>query len=432
MSRGFAVLDFETTGFAPGYGHRIVEVGAVFLTPDLQIEGSLETLVNPKRDVGPTSVHGVTARDVFDAPTFDQVIPTLLDLLDGRVIVGHNVAFDLRFLAAELERAGFVLPEVVVVDTLTVARRLLASQASSFKLHELTAHLGISIDDVFARAHEERRPAHSAYGDALVTSYLFGQLVTMSAGSPLWAQHLELAQRVAWPPHPGAVTVPLKRRGDVCCVHHPAPTAAGRLAASRSVDEVLSALGAPIPGPAATAEYAALLNDALDDRVLDAAEVDALIETARRLGLDSMTLGSLHRGHFEGVVRDVWADGVLTDDEAADVIQVGRLLGIDDDSLLRALTPQAVPSDASTITAVPIPPLTPGAIIVLTGEMTLDRSHLEAEIVARGYLVGKNITKKSSLVIAADPYSQSRKTQKAREYGISVLGEEDGLALLRR
>ena len=84
MKSGFAIIDFETTGFAPTQGHRILEVAAVSMGRDLNVDGAIETLINPKRDVGPTRVHGVTARDVFDAPTFDEVAPALLEKLEGR------------------------------------------------------------------------------------------------------------------------------------------------------------------------------------------------------------------------------------------------------------------------------------------------------------------------------------------------------------
>src|SRR6218665_3448663 len=150
MRRGYAVLDFETTGLAPARGDRVLEVGAIYMDPNFNIDGGIETLVNPQRDVGPTRVHGITARDVLDAPTFDRVAPGLLDMLDGRVIVGHNISFDLRFLVAELEREGYIVPDFVAIDTLQVARTLLkSSPPPSYKLHDLAGHLGYDIAELF-------------------------------------------------------------------------------------------------------------------------------------------------------------------------------------------------------------------------------------------------------------------------------------------
>ena len=62
--------------------------------------------------------------------------------------------------------------------------------------------------------------------------------------------------------------------------------------------------------------------------------------------------------------------------------------------------------------------------------MSAPRAELEEKILSLGFIVGKNVTKKTSLVIAADPYTQSGKARKARDYGIAVLGEEEGFAFL--
>ncbi|MFM9376551.1 exonuclease domain-containing protein [Gordonia sp. VNK21] len=424
MSRGFAVLDFETTGLNAARSDRIVEVGVVHLDDDLAISKALETLVNPRRDVGPTRLHGVTARDVFDAPTFDQVAPALLDALDGRVLVGHNIAFDLRFLAAELQRHGHACPEVIALDTMALARRLLhADPPPCYKLRDVAAHLGFTVDDVFAHATDDARTEHSAYGDALVTAHVLAQFIVGSSGSDFWAQHLDLAEQVRWPSRPSGGFTPVKLRGQSASQQPQAPT----------IHAVLRAVSSAAQTPVSTARYTALLRDALADRILDVDEVDALIETAHVLGLDHATLGSLHRGHFDAVVTQAWADGILTPDEAADIIRVAELLGIDGDSVRTALRGQYdhAPAQCQPEPAPQIV-LSPGSIIVLTGDMTVARSEVEAEITARGYVVGKSLTKKTALLIAADTYTRSTKAKKARQYGITVLGEADGLALIRR
>jgi len=61
---------------------------------------------------------------------------------------------------------------------------------------------------------------------------------------------------------------------------------------------------------------------------------------------------------------------------------------------------------------------------VLTGgEMSLPRSAIELELVARGFTPWPAVTKKVALVVAADPDSLSGKARKARDYGIPVVGE---------
>ena len=46
---GFAVVDLETTGLSNL--DRIVEIGVVLLRPDLTVEDTWETLIQPERDI---------------------------------------------------------------------------------------------------------------------------------------------------------------------------------------------------------------------------------------------------------------------------------------------------------------------------------------------------------------------------------------------
>ena len=68
---GFAVVDLETTGFSNA--DRIVEIGVVLLRPDLTVERTWETLIQPGRDIPNSHIHKITATDVVDAPTFRDV-----------------------------------------------------------------------------------------------------------------------------------------------------------------------------------------------------------------------------------------------------------------------------------------------------------------------------------------------------------------------
>jgi hypothetical protein len=67
---GFAVVDTETTGLWPGSHDRIVEIAVVAVDAKGGVVEEWTTLVNPCRDVGPSSLHGLRPRDLVDAPTF--------------------------------------------------------------------------------------------------------------------------------------------------------------------------------------------------------------------------------------------------------------------------------------------------------------------------------------------------------------------------
>ena len=62
-----AVIDTETTGLYPYRHDRIVEIAAVVMGPDGGILREFASLINPERDIGPTSIHGLAASDIVTA-----------------------------------------------------------------------------------------------------------------------------------------------------------------------------------------------------------------------------------------------------------------------------------------------------------------------------------------------------------------------------
>jgi len=65
-----AVIDVETTGLFPFRNDRVVEVAAVVMRADGHVELEFVSLVNPARDIGPSSIHGLTSEDILHAPLF--------------------------------------------------------------------------------------------------------------------------------------------------------------------------------------------------------------------------------------------------------------------------------------------------------------------------------------------------------------------------
>jgi DNA polymerase-3 subunit epsilon len=103
---GYAVVDFETTGFRGFTTDRVVEIGVVCLDCSGEVADEWTTLVNPERDVSASHIHGITGRDVYGAPRFADVAGALADSLRGRVLVAHNLSFEAQFLRGEFARLG--------------------------------------------------------------------------------------------------------------------------------------------------------------------------------------------------------------------------------------------------------------------------------------------------------------------------------------
>jgi DNA polymerase III subunit epsilon len=156
-----AAFDVETTGLSAFYGDRICEVGLVRAQGD-EILATYQSLVNPGRSISPGAarINGLTDEQVRQAPSFSEIAPQLLALLDGAVLVCHNAPFDLSFLEAELSRLGQPWQPVGVIDTLDIARRYFRFASNS--LSAVSSRLAI-----------ETPQAHRALGDALTTFHVF-------------------------------------------------------------------------------------------------------------------------------------------------------------------------------------------------------------------------------------------------------------------
>jgi DNA polymerase III subunit epsilon len=100
-----AVFDFETTGLSPGMD-RVIEVSVIRCDPGERPRIAFDTLINPGRRVSATEIHGITNRDVADAPTFEEIAGDLVGAMEGCALAAYNVYFDMKFLDYELDRAG--------------------------------------------------------------------------------------------------------------------------------------------------------------------------------------------------------------------------------------------------------------------------------------------------------------------------------------
>ena len=120
------VLDTETTGFDAETGDRIVEIGAVELMNHLPTGRTFHVYINPERAMpqGAFEIHGLGDDFLRDKPKFAHIARDFIEFIgtDARLVI-HNASFDMKFLNAELRRAGHApLPDHRALDTLMLAR----------------------------------------------------------------------------------------------------------------------------------------------------------------------------------------------------------------------------------------------------------------------------------------------------------------------
>jgi DNA polymerase-3 subunit epsilon len=192
----FAVIDVETTGLAPGR-HRVIEVAAVIVRGH-EIGAQFRSLINPGRRIPQfiTSFTGISEAMTRRAPSAEIVLPKLAAFLAGRPVVGHNVGFDLGFLAYEAERCQLAtnFPDEGV-DTIALARRYLTGMRRA-RLDRLAAALHLPVGT-----------RHRALPDAMLTAQIFALLLARAREEgcvtleDLWrAQNGVAPQRSSLPP----------------------------------------------------------------------------------------------------------------------------------------------------------------------------------------------------------------------------------------
>jgi DNA polymerase III subunit epsilon len=185
----YVLLDLETTGGNP-LDCRITEIAAVRVENGQEV-ARWSTLVNPGTRIPPLiqNLTGISNAMVADAPPFDEVGATLLKLLDGAVLVAHNVRFDHGFLLQEYARMDVAL-RVKTLCTVRLSRKLYPQ------------HKGHGLDAIMQRHGLTTLSRHRAMGDVdLVQGFL--KVATQELGAETVSQQAQLLLQgsAAVPPH---------------------------------------------------------------------------------------------------------------------------------------------------------------------------------------------------------------------------------------
>lgn len=152
------IFDVESTGLDVTKDE-IIQIAAIELKEG-QVVQSFERFIKPLKSVGHAALvhgfsdeflqlHGHAARDVFKE---------FLTFIDGAVLVGHNVQYDLKIVRSHMHRVGLSFDGALgYYDTLDIVRRLYP-QLKNHKLDTVSEFIGVD--------HE---PTHNAMDDILAT-----------------------------------------------------------------------------------------------------------------------------------------------------------------------------------------------------------------------------------------------------------------------
>lgn len=157
-------LDIETTALTPEYG-TIIEIGAIKVEKGRVIE-QFSQLINPGNGVKLSrktkEVTGLTDADLVGKPYLNKVILDFYNFCekDNCPVVGHNIAFDLKFLNKYGSYYGLTFGNKKI-DTLPLSKHYYPGR-KSYKLEELCHDLGV-----------EDNNHHRALNDSIVDFEFF-------------------------------------------------------------------------------------------------------------------------------------------------------------------------------------------------------------------------------------------------------------------
>ncbi len=165
----FTVMDTETTGLNPDQGDEILSIAALrIVNQRIVFTDSFEELVDPQRHIPLESykIHGIHPDMVKGKETLKTVLPRFKQFVGTSILVGHNIAFDLKMFKVKEWDTGIRFKNPAL-DTLLLSA-LLHPAHDDHAMEGIARRLGV---DIVGR--------HTALGDAVATAKIFLKLIPL-------------------------------------------------------------------------------------------------------------------------------------------------------------------------------------------------------------------------------------------------------------
>lgn len=165
LENDYVVFDTETTGL--DYNKDCVtEIGAVKIKKGKICE-QFTSLINPDKKIPENIVEltGINDDMVKDSPRISAVIPDFMKFIEGCVLVGHNVEFDMSFMRRFALENDYEIKNRTI-DTISLAKKYLKG-VKKYDLH--------TVADAFNVTFRH----HRALSDAYATAEVFIELIKL-------------------------------------------------------------------------------------------------------------------------------------------------------------------------------------------------------------------------------------------------------------
>lgn len=406
----FAVLDIETTGFSPKRGDKIVEIGIISIDLQGNVVDKYETLINPKREVSTSHVHKITAEMVKNAPAIEDVMGDIIYHINNKTIVGHNIAFDLRFISYELSK---------YLDRNCFLDGLCTMKLSRFIDPDLPARrLGS-----FCEYYDIEAPgSHSAIGDCESTMHLFNifkATLIERMGVERFVQDFSNPVSIMETPSPRNICY--RRRDAVTEIEKE----------THRLSHMINRLPGSPTDSLPVQQYLNLLDEILADRIITQSESEMLMDFLNVFSISQEQAIDIHSEYLRKLARVYLLDNYLSECECQDLSKVAALLCVEQDKLSQIIEFEKANIAKENLSSETCPAADYiGKSICFTGQLIskiagrlIDRSFAQQMAMERGLVIKNGVSKNLDMLVVADPNSLSGKAQKARELGIKIIAE---------
>ena len=127
------VIDTETTGLSYKTGDRVIEVGCVELINHVATNNSLQFYCKVDKEISESAqrITGITNKFLDDKKYFNDHCDEFLRFIDNDPLIIHNADFDIGFINNELSFMGKPKLSNPVVDTVSLARKVLNTRVAN-------------------------------------------------------------------------------------------------------------------------------------------------------------------------------------------------------------------------------------------------------------------------------------------------------------
>lgn len=368
-------LDLETTGLCTNRC-RILEV-CLFDSKN----GTFSTLVDVGQPIPAriTEINGIDRDMIVGMPMFSEIAAQVHDRIKNKIVVGHNVEFDLKFLFHEFFKAG-INPQTVKYICTCKADRIKYGPS------------GNRLADCLRRRRIQSNQNHRALDDVNMVRQLFSRQLNERTKFQIDVFDVSKFK---------AITL---REPELMF-------AQTRIKRSSYTLKMFKDWGKKADNTTISA-FNKLIEDACQDRVFDTDEMRRLSE----LGIGKKSAIHQLKKALQGLVSQYYNDGKISWDEFKDLEEIATLFGFNSSvffPIIKGVVPEL-------------------KVVCFTNELVVKGQEVDRYdilfpwAVRNGFLPSDSVTKQTEIVVnCGDKTSSTGKIEKAQSYGIEVMHLSD-------